>query len=278
MHVGRTNALPDPSPYAVCYDWQRCTLPVVPYADHYKLHAHHQQSHPCMQKSPPNAAASVLQSSVLREMSQLVDAALSQAPATCDSLAVGHAASLPAPSQQAVHAHGSIAAMATAHPDSGAGQSGDGQTLPDASAMQKITAQAASAGKDNAGATDCLSSGQSSKAVGSKKVNKPAWALTADAAKDAEQQEEEDLLAFAGGLEFEKYIDEQEDAEVRTALQVLFRLLPICHLFLLYRIVVFPHWGTASVLGYHLVMDSIWAETAYVGSKQRHISLDIKQL
>ena len=238
----------------------------MPYADHYKLHAHHQQSHPCMQKSAPNAAASVLQSSVLREMSQLVDAALSQAPATCDSLAVGHAASLPATSQQAVHAHGSIAAMATAHPDSGAGQSRDGETLPDASAAQKITAQAASAGKVGAGATECLSSSHSSKAVGSKKVNKPAWALTADAAKDAEQQEEEDLLAFAGGLEFEKYIDEQEDAEVRTALQVLFRLLPICRLTFLIHVMVFCYQDIALVLGFHLVVDSVYAvaETAHV--------------
>lgn len=65
-----------------------------------------------------------------------------------------------------------------------------------------------------------LSKSVSSTSIGGKKVQKPAWALTADAAMDAEQQEEEDLLAFAGGLEFDRYIAAQEDAELQGVLQV----------------------------------------------------------
>ena len=51
-------------------------------------------------------------------------------------------------------------------------------------------------------------------------MQKPAWALTANAAKDVEQEEEAELLAFAGGLEFDKYIAAQEDAELQDVLQV----------------------------------------------------------
>ena len=56
--------------------------------------------------------------------------------------------------------------------------------------------------------------------MGGKRVQKPAWALTANAANDVEQEEEEELLAFAGGLEFDKYIAAQEDAELQDVLQV----------------------------------------------------------
>ena len=71
-----------------------------------------------------------------------------------------------------------------------------------------------------------LAAGTSSSSTRGKKAKqRPAWALTADAAQEvqqeAEQQEEEDLLAFAGGLEFDKYINEQEDADLKSVLQVM---------------------------------------------------------
>lgn len=71
---------------------------------------------------------------------------------------------------------------------------------------------------------DQLGKSASCTSIGGKKVQKPAWALTADAAKDAEQQQEEELLAFAGGLEFDKYIAAQEDAELQGVLQVGYNL------------------------------------------------------
>ncbi len=137
-------------------------------------------------------------------MSQLVDAALSQAPATSHSPAACEAVALPITTQEPCPIH---------HHDC------------DAAEYAAVDNRAKSKGTVGTKGADGLSSSQSTKSIGSKKVNKPAWALTADAAQDAEQQEEEDLLAFAGGLEFDEYINEQEDAELRTALQVLLTLL-----------------------------------------------------
>lgn len=58
--------------------------------------------------------------------------------------------------------------------------------------------------------------------------NKPAWAMTEDRARAAEaaaeQKEEEDLLGFADSLDYDAYLDELDDAELKSALQV--RLVP----------------------------------------------------
>ena len=159
-------------------------------------------------------------------MSQLVDAALSQAPSTSISPAACGAVVLPITTHDPCPTYHHDCNATAAHLDRSVRESGDRQ----ASAL-KAAEDAAAAdrgkGKGTVGTNgpDGLSSSQSTKSIGSKKVNRPAWALTADAAQDAEQQEEEDLLAFAGGLEFDEYINEQEDAELRTALQVLLILL-----------------------------------------------------
>ncbi|KAK9825742.1 hypothetical protein WJX74_003409 [Apatococcus lobatus] len=53
--------------------------------------------------------------------------------------------------------------------------------------------------------------------------NKPAWAMTEDRARAAEaaaeQKEEEDLLGFAASLDYDAYLDDLDDAELKTALQ-----------------------------------------------------------
>ncbi len=168
-------------------------------------HAHHHQiALVCLQKSQANAASSAPSNSVLQEMSQLVDAALSQAPATSRSPAACEAVALPITTQDPCPTH---------HYDC------------NAAGYAAVDNRAKGKGTVGTKGPDGLSSSQSTKSIGSKKVNRPAWALTAGAAQDAEQQEEEDLLAFAGGLEFDEYINEQEDAELRTALQVLLIVL-----------------------------------------------------
>lgn len=94
-------------------------------------------------------------------------------------------------------------------------------TARDATALSSTTAAvkgcASTADQRHA---EQLSKSTSCTSVGGKKVQRPAWALTADAGQDAEQQEEEELLAFAGGLEFDRYIAAQEDAELQEVLQV----------------------------------------------------------
>ena len=177
------------------------------------------------------AASSELPNSVLKDLSQLVDSALSQAPLCSDSLAASQADYLPAARHHLTQRTGHSAAAAP-NPTAELGstskqhqQSEAGQTCADVHTKGGITTYV----------KDSLASGVSSKTIGSKKVNKPAWALTADAARDVEQQEEEDLLAFAGGLEFDKYIDEQEDAELKTVLQVLAALQTFCQCLILGR-------------------------------------------
>ena len=146
-------------------------------------------------------------------MSHFVDMALRGAPASCNSPTTSIAA-LASPSNTA----GSVS-CADVQPSADYREARAevlSQQLPD-QALSKLQE------RDDQGPKRCsdhLGSSGSVRSIGSKKVNKPAWAMTADAALGAEQQEEEDLLAFAGGLEFDKYIDQQEDAELRTALQV----------------------------------------------------------
>jgi hypothetical protein len=180
-----------------------------------------------VQKSEANAASSASSNSVLQEMSQLVDAALSQAPASSISPAASEAVALPITTQDPCQTYHHDCDAAAAHHDRSVRESGDGQSSV-LKAAEYAAVEDRGNGKgtvDTKGPQQGLSSSQSTKSIGSRKVNRPAWALTADAAQDAEQQEEEDLLAFAGGLEFDKYINEQEDAELRTALQVLLILL-----------------------------------------------------
>ena len=54
--------------------------------------------------------------------------------------------------------------------------------------------------------------------------NKPAWAMTEDRARAAEaaaeQREEEDLLGFAASLDYDAYLDDLHDADLKSALQV----------------------------------------------------------
>ena len=160
---------------------------------------------------------------MLKEMAQLVDTALIAAPASCSrDTSSGHVAalqldatsqSMPADSEAAVlsASNGHIQESAEHEQTQ---QKGTGyEHSANAAAVQLK-------GTTDAQSLQDLSSSASARSIGSKKSNKPAWAMTADAALHAEQQEEDDLLAFAGGLEFDRYIDAQEDAELRTALQV----------------------------------------------------------
>ncbi|DBB02444.1 TPA: hypothetical protein ACH3X3_011442 [Trebouxia sp. C0006] len=164
------------------------------------------------EKSQANAASSAPSNSVLQEMSQLVDAALS--PAACEAVA------LPITTQDPCQTPHHDCDAAATHHDRSVRESGDGQSSI-IKAAEYASVEDRGTGKGTLGpkGPHGLSSSQSTKSIGSKKVNRPAWALTADAAQDAEQKEEEDLLAFAGGLEFDEYINAQEDAELRTALQ-----------------------------------------------------------
>ncbi|DBA84014.1 TPA: hypothetical protein ACH3X1_006498 [Trebouxia sp. C0004] len=172
------------------------------------------------EKYQANAASSAPSNSVLQEMSELVDAALSQAPATSLSPAACEAAVLPITTQDPCLTYHHDYNAAAAHLDRSIRESGGRQASPP-KAAECAAVEDRGTGKGTVGTNgpDGLSSSQFTKSIGSKKVNRPAWALTADAAQDAEQQEEEDLLAFAGGLEFDEYINEQEDSELRTILQ-----------------------------------------------------------
>ncbi|DBA90053.1 TPA: hypothetical protein ACH3X2_004318 [Trebouxia sp. C0005] len=172
------------------------------------------------EKPQANAASSAPSDSVLQEMSQLVDAALSQAPATSISPAACGAVILPITTQEPCPTYRHDYDVTAAHLERGVRESGDRQaSTPKAAGHAAVADRAKGMGTVDSNGPDGLSSSQSTKSIGSKKVNRPAWALTADAAQDAEQQEEEDLLAFAGGLEFDEYINEQEDAELRAVLQ-----------------------------------------------------------
>ena len=141
-------------------------------------------------------------------MSRFVDEALRDVPA-CNNLAISNAA------------------LASASNTTGSTSSADNQPSPNhyEAGTEVLSQQASNEAYTKPQEVDeqaakRLDSSASVRSIGSKKVNKPAWAMTADAAYDAEQQEEEDLVAFAGGLEFDKYINQQEDAELRTVLQV----------------------------------------------------------
>lgn len=146
-------------------------------------------------------------------MSQFVDKALRNAPASCNSPTTSIAALV-----SALNPAGSVS-CADVQPSADYREAGAevlSQQMQNqvSDKLQRRDAQASKLCSDRIGSSESVRS------IGSKKANKPAWAMTADAALDAEQQEEEDLLAFAGGLEFEKYINQQEDVELRTALQV----------------------------------------------------------
>ena len=170
-------------------------------------------------------------------MSQLVDSALSSRPsALCSSAAQQQAAILPATQQSPAFAASTdpfLPAAANAAVDSPVATTAAHHSVHSSaldSASPAVTGNAQSPGAqpadmDSGGlaiqkSVDQLGKSASSVSIGGKRVQKPAWALTADAAKDAEQQQEEELLAFAGGLEFDKYIAAQEDAELQGVLQV----------------------------------------------------------
>jgi len=203
-------------------------------------------------------------------MSQLVDAALS--PAACEAVA------LPITTQDPCQTPHHDCDAAATHHDRSVRESGDGQSSI-IKAAEYASVEDRGTGKGTLGpkGPHGLSSSQSTKSIGSKKVNRPAWALTADAAQDAEQKEEEDLLAFAGGLEFDEYINEQEDAELRTALQVLLILLLWAHL----------HWRKPSlmlpVVRCHLVSSNLCTAANSLASmlqpaKHTIVHLSLQQL
>lgn len=166
----------------------------------------------CLQASCVAGGNPALPNDLLDEMSHFVDQALRDAPASCNSPTTSIAALASASTAGPV----SSADVQPSADDREAGAEGLCQQMPDQASNQLQE-------RDEQGpkrSSDRLGNSESVRSIGSKKVNKPAWAMTADAALDAEQQEEEDLLAFAGGLEFDKYINQQEDAKLRTALQV----------------------------------------------------------
>ena len=149
-------------------------------------------------------------------MSRFVDEALRDAPASCNNLATSNAAL--ASALKTIDSSSSADDQPSAeHHKAGT----EVFSLTEASIKPQESAEQALKHSDR------IESSASVRSIGSKKVNKPAWAMTAGAAHDAEQQEEEDLLAFAGGLEFDKYINQQEDAELRTVLQVT-AVWPVC--------------------------------------------------
>ena len=145
-------------------------------------------------------------------MSRLVDEALRDAPASCNDLAISNAAL--ASASKMTDSTSSADCQQSADHDEAETEVISQQVLKEASGKPQESDEQARQHADR------LGNSASVRSIGGKKANKPAWALTADAAHDAEQQEEEDLLAFAGGLEFDKYINQQEDAELRTVLQV----------------------------------------------------------
>ena len=155
-----------------------------------------------------------MSSKLFDEMSRLVDEALLDAPASCSNHAASPAAPQSAPKPIDSNSSTRIQPSADDHKA--------GTRIPAQQAQQGNAAscQAQEHGEQAQKDSRSLKSGASVRSVNGKKASKPAWALTADAAHDAEQQEEDDLLAFAGGLEFDEYINQQEDAELRTVLQV----------------------------------------------------------
>jgi hypothetical protein len=49
---------------------------------------------------------------------------------------------------------------------------------------------------------------------------RPSWALTAEQAAEKQVQEEENLLRFAEGLDFDEFVQGMDGAELEAAIQV----------------------------------------------------------
>ena len=165
----------------------------------------------CLQVSSPAGGNPALPSNLLDEMSHFVDEALRDVPASCNNLATSNAA-LASASQ-------TTDSTSSAYNQPSADQHAAGTEVVSQQALKQAPVKPQENDEQAVKDSGCLGSSASA-CIGSKKVNKPAWAMTADAAHDAEQQEEDDLLAFAGGLQFDRYINQQEDAGLRTVLQV----------------------------------------------------------
>ena len=166
----------------------------------------------CMQASHPGGEKGTMSSKLLNEMAQFVDEALRDAPASCNNQAANDAALGSVSNTKDSNSHADVQPSADAYKAE--------TDMPFQQAPNVASTQAQDSKEQAPKCLDRLGSSASVRSISSKIVNKPAWAMTADAAQAAEQQEEEDLLAFAGGLEFDKYINQQEDAELRTVLQV----------------------------------------------------------
>lgn len=166
----------------------------------------------CLQARHAAGGNPALPSNLLDEMSLLVDKALRDAPASCSDLATSSAA--------LASASKITDSTCSADCQPSADHRAAGTVVISHQALQEASVKLQESDEQALKHADPLGSSASVRSIGSKKVNKPAWAMTADAAHDAEQQDEEDLLAFAGGLEFDKYINQQEDAELRNVLQV----------------------------------------------------------
>ena len=165
----------------------------------------------CLQVRSPAGGNPALPSNLLDELSHFVDEALRDMPASCNNLATSNAA-LASASQ-------TTDSTSSADNQPSADHHAAGTEIFSQLALKEAPVKPQENDEQAVKDSGCLGS-SASVCIGSKKVNKPAWAMTADAAHDAEQQEEDDLLAFAGGLQFDRYINQQEDAELRTILQV----------------------------------------------------------
>ena len=157
------------------------------------------------------------------DMSQLVDSALSLRPALSARSAAVEVTANSLDNLQSIRsfAHDScLPVTASAAVDSSGTRCITQQPCDAHPTSSNSTAEACSVATAGLPPAAQLGKNASSNSIGGKRVQKPAWALTANAAKDVEQEEEEELLAFAGGLEFDKYIAAQEDAELQDVLQV----------------------------------------------------------
>ena len=170
------------------------------------------------------AAHAALDQQLSLEMSLLVDSALGLQPTPeCSSAAQPNSAVPPNSQTTEVSASPFLPAAADAAVSSN--NQSSAQTATAAMSSNSVAKQLgrntdSAADRSNILPAEQLGKSASCASLGGKKVQKPAWALTANAAEDVEQQEEEDLLAFASGLEFDKYIFAQEDAELQGVLQV----------------------------------------------------------
>ncbi|KAF5833676.1 hypothetical protein DUNSADRAFT_9947 [Dunaliella salina] len=118
-------------------------------------------------------------------------------------------------------ATGEKPSASSGHGGSGEGgaenEGSQGRGEPGAGEQAKASSSAA-AGQDRPGSAQ--SQAKSVKAKG-KPSNKPAWALSQAEVQKKETSEEDELLAFTEQLDFDAYIDQLDDVELKDAFQEL---------------------------------------------------------